>query len=102
MHSCSVSTLFIEQYNSSVTPRIAIVQEWLITLGGSELVLRELLRLYPEADVFTLVDKMPAKDRAFLGVGHSRTSFLNRIPGIERRYRSLLPLFPMAVRSLDV
>jgi glycosyltransferase involved in cell wall biosynthesis len=85
-----------------VTPRIAIVQEWLITLGGSELVLRELLRIFPEADVFTLVDRMAPADRQFLGVGRTTTSFLNRIPGIERRYRSLLPLFPMAVRSLDV
>jgi glycosyltransferase involved in cell wall biosynthesis len=92
----------MHKYNSCVTPRIAIVQEWLITLGGSELVLRELLRLFPDADVFTLVDKMPAEDRAFLGVGKTTTSFLDRIPGIERRYRSLLPLFPAAVRSLDV
>jgi glycosyltransferase involved in cell wall biosynthesis len=85
-----------------VTPRIAIVQEWLITLGGSELVLRELLRIFPEADVFTLIDRMDPEDRAFLGLRNTRTSFLNRLPGIERRYRSLLPLFPAAVRSLDV
>jgi len=85
-----------------VTPRIAIVQEWLITLGGSELVLRELLKTFPDADVFTLVDRMPAEDRQFLGVGKTTTSFLNRLPNIQKRYRSLLPLFPAAVRSLNV
>lgn len=82
--------------------KIAIVHEWLVTLGGSELVLRELLRLYPEAHVFTLVDRMPAAERSFLGVTQTTTSFLDAIPAIERHYRKFLPVFPAAVRSLDV
>jgi glycosyltransferase involved in cell wall biosynthesis len=84
--------------------KVAIVHEWLVTLGGSELVLRELLKLFPGAHVFSLIDKMPASDRAFLGVERTRTttSFLDRIPGVDRRYRALLPLFPLAIRSLDV
>lgn len=64
--------------------------------------LAELLRVYPNADVFTLVDKMKPGDRAFLGVGKTQTSFLQNIPGVGRRHRALLPLFPSAVRSLDV
>jgi glycosyltransferase involved in cell wall biosynthesis len=82
--------------------RVAIVHEWLVTLGGSELVLAELLKIYPDAQVFTLLDAMPRAHRDFLGLGDVRTSFLQRIPGIEKHYRSLLPLFPAAVRSLDV
>lgn len=82
--------------------RIAIVHEWLVTFGGSELVLRELLRLYPQAQVFTLIDTMSEEQRRFLGVGRTTTSFLNRVPGIERRHRSFLPVFPAAARSLDV
>jgi hypothetical protein len=30
------------------------------------------------------------------------TSFLQRLPGAERRYRWFLPLFPAAVESLDL
>ncbi len=82
--------------------RIAIVHEWLVTFGGSELVLRELLRLFPRAEVFTLIDTMDPDQREFLGVQRTKASFLNRIPGVEGRHRSLLPLFPAAVRSLDV
>jgi glycosyltransferase involved in cell wall biosynthesis len=82
--------------------RVAIVQEWLITLGGSELVLAELLKVFPDAQVFTLIDRMPDTERRFLGVGETRTSFLQRIPGIERRHRNFLPLFPFAARSLDL
>ena len=81
---------------------VAIVHDWLTTLGGAELVLRELLRIYPDAHVFTLVDKMAADDRQFIGVGRVSTSALDAVPGIGRHYRSMLPLFPAAVRSLDV
>jgi glycosyltransferase involved in cell wall biosynthesis len=82
--------------------KVAIIQEWLVTLGGSELVLSELLKVFPGAKVFTLVDHMSAENKAFLGAGNTTTSFLQNIPGIERRYRNFLPLFPAAVRSLDV
>ncbi|HEX3867638.1 MAG TPA: glycosyltransferase, partial [Gemmatimonadaceae bacterium] len=82
--------------------KIAIVHDWLVTLGGSELVLRELLRVFPGADVFTLIDKMPAADRDFLGVQSTSTSFLDRLPGIATRHRAFLPLFPAAARSFDV
>jgi glycosyltransferase involved in cell wall biosynthesis len=82
--------------------RIAIVHEWLVTLGGSELVLRELLRTFPDASVFTLVDQMSSEQKEFLGLGETSSSFLNRVPGIATHYRSFLPLFPTAVRSLDV
>jgi len=82
--------------------KIAVVHEWLVTFGGSELVLRELLRLFPGAHVFTLIDAMDQPDRGFLGVGSTTTSFLNRLPGAQTRHRRFLPLFPAAVRSLDV
>lgn len=82
--------------------KIAIIHEWLVTFGGSELVLRELLRLFPKARVFTLFDTMRGSDREFLGLGATAPSFLNRIPGASSRHRSFLPLFPAAVRSLDV
>ena len=81
---------------------VAIVHDWLTTLGGSELVLRELLRVYPDAHVFTLIDKMGADDRRFLGVRRVSTSLLDAVPGVGRHYRSMLPLFPAAMRSLDV
>lgn len=90
---------------SSPKPRhvkVAIAHDWLVTLGGSELVLRELLRIFPDATVFTLIDKMPEPDRSFIGVARSRTSFLDRLPGVASTYRRLLPLFPVAMSALDL
>ena len=86
------------------TPRIAIVHEWLTTLGGSELVLKEMLAVYPQADLFALVDVMAPSDREALGLtGRTvRTTWMQRVPGIGQRYRQLLPLMPMAVRGHDL
>ena len=47
--------------------KVAIVHEWLITYAGSERVVEQLLKIYPEADLFAVCDFMPEADRAFLG-----------------------------------
>lgn len=82
--------------------RIAVVHDWLDTWGGGENVLAEILRAYPAADLFALVDFMPPALRARLDGRHARTTFLQRIPGARRRFRLLLPLFPRAIESLDL
>ena len=90
--------------SSATAPRIAIVHEWLTTLGGSELVLKEMLAVYPQADLFALVDVMSADDREALGLtGRTvRTTWMQHVPGIARHYRRLLPLMPHAVRGHDL
>jgi len=86
------------------TPRIAIIHEWLTGIGGSEMVLRSMLRALPDADVFTLVDVLtPAERDALELTGRTvRTSWFQHVPDIRRRYRSLLPLMPQAVRGYDL
>jgi len=88
--------------NQTRPVKVAIAHDWLVTLGGSELVLRELLRIFPDATVFTLIDKMPERDRSFIGVARSRTTFLDRLPGVASTYRRLLPIFPVAMSALDL
>ena len=82
--------------------RIAIVHDWLDTWGGSELALAELLALFPEADVFALVDFMAPADRARLGPRTIRTSFIQQLPFARTAFRRYLPLFPRAIERLDV
>lgn len=84
------------------TVRIALVHEWLVVPAGSEHVLRELKTVFPDADVFCLVDKLSEADRKDLGVGTPRTSFLQHLPGVARHYRWMLPLMPAAVERLDL
>ena len=70
-------------------------------MRGGEKVLLELVRLFPDADVFTLVWKRrsvaPEIERRVRA-----TSFLDRWPRAGTAYRNYLPLFPAAIRSLDL
>ena len=43
--------------------KIAIVHEWLITYGGAEVFVHDLLNIFPEADIFAVVDFLNEKDR---------------------------------------
>jgi glycosyltransferase involved in cell wall biosynthesis len=82
--------------------RIAVVHDWLDTWRGGEHVLAEILRIYPHADLYALVDFLSDADRARLGGKRARTSFLQHTPLARTHFRLLLPLFPRAVESLDV
>ena len=52
--------------------RIAIVHEWLATYAGSERVVEQMLHLYPNADLFALVDSLDRPEIALaLDTGHA-------------------------------
>ena len=79
--------------------RVALVHDWLTGLRGGERVLEQLCLLYPAADIFTLV-YMPGTCGEIIERHRIRTSFLDRLPkGVYRHY---LPLFPLAIESLDL
>ena len=90
--------------NDLVPPprRIAIVHDWLDTWRGGENVLAEVLALYPDATLFSLVDFLPDDARARIGGRRANVSFLQRMPAARRRFRRYLPLFPRAIESLDL
>src|SRR3954469_3952192 len=86
-----------------VTPRrVAVVHDWLIDYAGSERVAAEILKLFPQADLFTLVDHMPPAERAPFEGRPARTTFLQRMPGVARHLKYYLPLMPFAIEQLDV
>lgn len=82
--------------------KIAIVHDWLTLKGGAEACLEEFLELYPQADLFCLVDFLPKDERAFLKGHRVTTSFIQRMPWAAKRYRSYLPFMPLAIEQLDV
>ena len=81
--------------------RVALVHDWLTGMRGGEKVLEVLCRLYPSADLLTLVH-VPHSVSPAIERHHPRTSFLQQLPGIERFYRYCLPLFPMAIEQFDL
>lgn len=82
--------------------RVAIIHDWLTVYAGAEKVLAQMLILYPQAEIFTLVDFLPQADRGFLRDNKIHTSFIQRMPRAKSSYRSYLPLMPMAVEQFDV
>jgi len=81
--------------------KIALVHDWLVTYAGSERVLEQILLLYPEADLFSLIDFIPAENRGFLLNKKVKTSFLQTMPFARSKYRSFLPLMPCAIESFN-
>ena len=43
--------------------KIAIVHDWLVTNAGAEKVLKNIVDIYPKADIFSLVNFLSTKDR---------------------------------------
>lgn len=82
--------------------RIAIVHERLITYAGSEQVLEQILQLFPQADLFSLLDFLADAYRPCIQHKSVHTSFLQRLPLAKQRYRSYLPLMPLAIEQLDL
>jgi glycosyltransferase involved in cell wall biosynthesis len=82
--------------------KIAIVHDWLTVYGGAERVLAEILELYPDADLFSLIDYLPNSQRGFLGGRAPRTSFMQHLPLVRRFYRRYLPLMPTAIERFDL
>jgi glycosyltransferase involved in cell wall biosynthesis len=82
--------------------KIAIVHDWLVTYAGAERVLEQMLECYPQADLFSVVDFLPEGQRGFLQGKTPRTTFIQQLPGARTRYRSYLPLMPLAIEQLDL
>src|SRR3954470_878615 len=82
--------------------KVALVHDWLVAYAGAERVLEQLLAMYPDADLYTMVAFLPPEARSFLGGREPRTSFIQRLPGARRHYRNYLPLMPLAVEQFDL
>lgn len=82
--------------------KIAIVCDWLITYAGSERLLGEIIRCFPDADLFAVVDFIPPEQRAFLQNKPVQTTAIQHFPFAKKLYRSYLPWMPLAIEQLDV
>ena len=82
--------------------RVAVVHDWLDTWAGSERVLVELLRIYPDADLYAIVEFMSPEDRARIPRSRVETTFLQRLPFARRHFRKLLAVMPFAVEQIDL
>lgn len=81
--------------------KIAIMHDWLPVYGGAERVLEQIINVFPDADLFSMVDLIPEGQRNFLQNKPVRTSFIQKLPFARTKYRAYLPLMPLAVEQFD-
>jgi glycosyltransferase involved in cell wall biosynthesis len=93
---------FVARMRDLSDVKVAVVHEWLDTYAGSERVVEQILHCFPQADVFAVVDFMPADQRAFLHGRNVTTTFIQNLPLARRRFRSYLGLMPLAIEQLDL
>ncbi len=81
--------------------KVAIAHHWLASYRGGEKVVEQMAGMFPGSHVYTLIHNASITIPGLRG--HSiYPSVLNRIPGIARVYRHLLPLHPWAISRMQV
>lgn len=81
--------------------KVAIIHDHLAQDGGAERVVQVLMKMYPDAPLFTLLyDRKNANK--FFATRDVRTSFLQRWPGGLRFYQWYLPMMSTAVERFDL
>ena len=88
--------------SSAKSLRVAIVHDWLTVYAGAERVLEQMLLCYPQADLYSTVDFVPAEQRSFLQGKTVSTSFIQHLPFAKTKYRAYLPLMPLAIEQFDL
>jgi glycosyltransferase involved in cell wall biosynthesis len=82
--------------------KVAIIHDWLVTYAGAERVLEQMLLCFPEADLFSMIDFLPAGQRSFILDKPVTTSFIQHLPRAKKIYRTYLPLMPLAVEQFEL
>ncbi|KYP79844.1 glycosyltransferase [Ferroacidibacillus organovorans] len=81
--------------------KVAIVHEWLVNFRGSEKVLLELSRIFPDATIYvSVLDRSQLPEE--LAAREIRTTFLQHLPFSIPRYQAYLLLMPLAYSLLDM
>lgn len=83
-------------------PKVAIVHDFLLKLGGAERVTKVLCEMYPDAPVYTLLYNENEVGSDF-PAERVRTSFLQKLPKpVRSKHTLLLKMFPKAIESFDL
>jgi len=83
--------------------KTAIVHDWFAEYAGSERCVESFNNLFPDADIFSLVDLLSDKERKIITKGKPvHTSFIQKMPFAKTKHRYYLALFPAAIERFDL
>ncbi|HEV7683449.1 MAG TPA: glycosyltransferase [Pyrinomonadaceae bacterium] len=81
--------------------KIALVHDYFIQMGGAERVAAAMHDSFPTAPIYTTV-ALPHRLPKELRGADIRTSAMQRLPGMEQRFRQYFMLYPFAVEHFDL
>lgn len=83
--------------------RKVLVHDWYTVYGGAERCIESFTNLWDDFDHYTLVDTLTEEQRKIILKGKTtKTSFIQKLPFGKKKYRSYLPLFPLAIEQFDL
>ncbi len=82
--------------------KTALVHDWLISaVGGAENAFKEIYSMFP-SPIYTLLWNQEAFKGTLFEDAEIYRSFIDRLPWSRTKFRSYLPLFPMAIEQFDL
>lgn len=81
---------------------VGLVADWLVTYAGAEKVIAEFINIFPDSDLYSIVDFLSDENRSLFNNKRATTSFIQKLPKSRTKYQTYLPLMPLAVEQLDV
>lgn len=81
--------------------KVAIVHDWLVSLGGGERVVEALHELFPDAPVYTTIYDKKRLPESFENI-NVIPSFLQHLPFAKKKHQMFLSLMPIAFESFDL
>ncbi len=68
---------------------IGIVADWLVTYAGSEKVIKEFLEVFPESELYSIVDFLSDEDRVNFKGKKATTSFIQKFLFLKLNTKSI-------------
>lgn len=81
--------------------RIALVHDYFVQMGGAERVAEAMHDSFPSAPIYTTV-ALPQRLPKRLRAADIRTSAMQHLPAMDRRFRHYFMLYPFAVEHFDL
>jgi glycosyltransferase involved in cell wall biosynthesis len=82
-------------------PSVALVHDYLLVMRGAERTFAAIAECWPQAPIYTLLYDEEGTHGRFAD-RRVHTSYLQRLGLGQKRFRTLLPAFPRAIRSLPL
>lgn len=81
--------------------KVAIIHYWFTTWRGGEKVVKSILDLYPDADIYTMFLDEGIKDKYFPN-NNVYTSWFSKFSFFRKNYQKIFPLYPLALKTLKL